>query len=128
MNSQDFLTKLTEQFPEHEQICRKHLEDYGKILLHVLAGDTIDISLSELLKKNDNLYKIREYCSFIEMMWRDGDDQVVNVVEVTILEYLSDYNEIWQRFGKHISSDFKSYINDEWLKKNVAVLHVQPLK
>ena len=127
MNAQDFISKLTEQFPEHEQTCRKHIEDYGKILLHVLAGDTINVPLAELLKKNDDLLKIRKYCNFIEAMWREGDDQVVNVVDVTILEYLSYYDDIWQDFGKYISSEFKSYINNDVLKNNVAMQQVKVL-
>ena len=127
MTTQGFLTKLTEQFPEHEQTCRKHVEDYGKILLHVLAGDTINVPLTELLKKNDNSPKIRAYCDFIEMMWREGDEQIINVVEVTILEYLSYYDDIWQNFGKYISSEFKSYINNDVLKNNVAMQQVKVL-
>ena len=127
MNAQDFLSQLTKQFPEHEQACREHIEEYGQILLHVLAGDTISMSLSALLKKNDDLLKIRKYCDFIETMWREGDDRVVNAVEVTILEFLSDDNGRWQEFGKYISSEFKAYINNDLLKSNVAMQHVKAL-
>lgn len=52
-------------------------------------------------------------------MWEKGDEAVCNVVDVTILERLSDEDTIWQRFGKLISSEFKCYINQEVLSKNL---------
>lgn len=48
-------------------------------------------------------------------MWKQGDDEIVNVVDVTILEGLSQEDESWQRFGKYISKEFIEYINfDLW--------------
>ena len=52
------------------------------------------------------------YCSFIEDMWLNGDENVVNIVEVTILERLSDDKSVWNKFGKHISNDFIRFINN----------------
>lgn len=56
---------------------------------------------------------IQLYCKAIEVMWKYGDDIVKNVVDVTILERLSDEEIIWERFGLFSSREFKNYINEE---------------
>lgn len=60
-------------------------------------------------------------------MWKYGDDAVKNVVDVTILERLSDEEIIWERFGLFISKEFKNYINEEVLKFNLMMDKVKPL-
>ena len=70
---------------------------------------------------------IQKYCKAIEAMWDSGDDAVVNVVDVTILERLSDEEDVWQRFGTFISDDFKNYINNEVLRLNIMMANVKPL-
>ena len=60
-------------------------------------------------------------------MWRYGDEAVKNVVDVTLLERLSDDEAVWLSFGKYISDDFKEYINEELLKDNIAMFHVGKL-
>ena len=56
-----------------------------------------------------------------------GDESVKNVVDVTILERLSDDHVIWQRFGKEISPAFKRYINEDLLKSNGMMNSVEKL-
>jgi hypothetical protein len=66
--------------------------------------------LVELLKRNNICAYVEIYCRTIELMWRYGDDAVKNVVDVTVLERLSD--------------DFKKYINEELLKGNIVMFLV----
>ena len=61
-------------------------------------------------------------------MWKYGDDSVRNVVDVTLLERLSDSEQGWQHFGKYISEDFKNYINAELLSNNIAMCGVSSIK
>lgn len=58
-------------------------------------------------------------------MWSQGDETIQNVVDVTILEYLSDDEEVWIHFGTYISDNFRNYINRELLKQNRAMWHVK---
>ena len=114
--------------PEGKKILEQHQKDYGDILLHLLAGDLISEPLIELLKYHaDRIDDIEMYCKAIEMMWRNGDDDVVNVIDVTILERLSDEECIWQRFGMFISEKFKEYINKEVLVNNLMMGGVSEL-
>ena len=110
------------------QVLEEHLKDYGEILLHVLAGDLVTEPLIDLLKYHkDNRIKIQSYCKAIECMWKVGNDYVVNVVDVTILERLQDDNEVWQSFGTYISEEMIRYINEEVIPQNVMMSNT-PLK
>ena len=60
-------------------------------------------------------------------MWQYGDEVVVNVVDVTILERLSDDAALWQRFGTYISEEFKTYVNTDVLVYNLMMGGVKPL-
>lgn len=89
---------------------RAHLDDYGEILLHIFASEQICEPLIDILKKSGNDNYIYIYCKAIEIMWKYGDDEVVNVVDVTILERLYDDADIWKKFSTIISDEFRKYI------------------
>ncbi len=80
-----------------------------------------------MLQKNDASNKVSAYCRFIEEMWRNGTEDVVNIVDVTIAERLSDDETVWSRFGKNISNEFKLYINENLIKSNIAMCGVKKL-
>ncbi len=93
-------------------------------------AEEINEPLIELLAKNEDIAKIKKYCGFIEDMWFLGDEAVKNVVEVTILERLTDDAALWQRFGGFISREFKGVINNEiiprfrvWLEVALLLYH-----
>ena len=110
------------------KILEQHQKDYGDVLLHLLSLDLIAEPLFELLKhQEDSVDDIEMYCKAIELMWDNGDDEVVNVVDVTILERLSDEDSIWQRFGTFLSDRFKKYINEEVLVYNLMMGGVKEL-
>ncbi len=95
------------------EALEEHLTDYGEVLLHIYASDEIGNPLFELLKNKGNEELIKIYSKVIELMWKYGEDPVVNVVNATLLERLSDDKDVWNSLGKYISDDFKQYINKE---------------
>lgn len=114
MKSEDcaeFLSTLTR---DGRAALENHIRDYENVLLHLLASELVSIPLIRLLKENHKSDdSIRIYAKAIEIMWKYGDEAVLNVVGVTILESLSDNKNIWQRFGTYISEEFKTYIKME---------------
>lgn len=128
MNIIDCANMLEELIPNGKQVLEEHIKDFDEILLHLLAGDLVTEPLITLLKHHmDRKDTIKIYCKAIEVMWKNGDEAVVNVVDVTILERLSDEEKVWQRFGTFISDEFKKYINEEVLKFNLMMGGVKPL-
>ena len=106
---------------------RETMKGFNYFADHIFYADCINNQLTELLRRNDDEELIRKYVNFIEHMWRDGDVTDVNVVDVTILEYLSDYGEVWHCLGKYISDEFRDYINNDVLLHNIATRHVAPI-
>ena len=119
--------ELIKEFPEKAEKVKRHEKDYGEILGHVLYAEEFNEPLIELLDKYIELEVIEKYCNFIEYMWKNGDEVVVNIVDVTIVERLSEEEDIWNKFGKNISQEFKEYINKELIPANIIMNEVNPL-
>ena len=120
---------LRDILPNGEKEYAEHLKDFGEILLHILALELITEPLIELLKQSEeNAGLIQIYCKVIELMWIHGDEAVVNVVDVTILERLSDDEETWEKFGTYVTNDFRQYINNDVLTKNLMMMGVSRLE
>ncbi|MBQ8983887.1 MAG: hypothetical protein IJ079_09910 [Lachnospiraceae bacterium] len=120
---------LADVLPNGEKVLEEHLMNYGEVLLHVLASELITEPLIESLNHSDrNAELIEIYCETIELLWLHGDDLVVNVVDVTVLERLSDNHETWKRFGTYITEDFKQYINEDVLINNLMMSGVMRLE
>lgn len=82
---------LAKVLPNGEALLKEHNRKYGEVLLHVLASEMITEPLIKLMEHSDkNTSLIELYFSTIKFMWNHGNDDVVNVVEVTILERLTD--------------------------------------
>lgn len=128
MDSETMIQYFLEIFPEYKKTYLEHLKDYGELLQHVFYSETINVPLFELLQISRNVELIERYCNMIEYMWRNGNDSIVNVVDVTVLERLSDDADVWQNFGKHISKSFKTQINDEWVVEKRKWLNIEFLR
>lgn len=124
MNEKECANRIIETFPEYREFLLRHIKSYGDVLLHIFVIETIIEPLVLLLEQN---LDTKVYCDLIESMWKNGDDSVRNVVDVTILEQLSDNDVVWQRFGKNISQSFRDDINNEVLVQNMMMVHVKPL-
>lgn len=110
------------------QKLEEHKKDFGEVLLHVYAADEIGNPLFELLHNQEENNKVIILCKTIELMWKYGDDSVRNIVDVTLLERLSDDEKVWNHFGRYISEGFIKYINDDLLRSNIAMCGVKPIE
>ena len=78
-------------------------------------------------KRMRKIEKIKKYCTFIEYMWKNGNNEVVNIVDVTIIEKLSIDGVIWSNFRNFISNEFKEYINTDLISNNIMMKDVKKL-
>lgn len=106
-----------------KKVLDEHIECFGGILLHVLSAALVHEKLIELLKNENSDKKLIEiYIVLIQLMWEMGDEKIVNVVNVSILERLFDNEEVWNRFWNLISSEFKNYIDEVALRKQGSLI------
>ena len=123
MNKED-CARIMQELPKGRLICEMHRSDYSGIFLQVLAADVIGKPLYNLLRKNGNCELIERYCDVIEQMWREGDQEVIQVLEMTILEHLSEDAAVWE----YISDAFRSYVNEEVMEGNIMMSGVEKLE
>ena len=119
----DFLTL----FPEYRAHFHEEMRDSCCFPDHIFYADTINLPLIDLLKRNDDPVQIKKYVDFIEHMWRDGDESDLNVISVTVLEQLSDDQDVWRCLGTYISEEFRDFINHDVLVHNIAMRHVKTI-
>ena len=124
MSGQELIEEFPALFPEYNDHYREHIAYYGELLLHVFCSEVINIPLFDLLKKNNDSDQIKKYVEFVDHMRLDGDEAARNVVDVTILERLSDDKNVWNNLSSRISEDFRDYINKQ-LIENCAMCHVK---
>lgn len=128
MNKEECALYVSALYDNGKELLDRHIEDYdGDILLHVFVPDLVCTSLIECIRASDE-EGLSRYCDCIEKMWREGDSEVLNVVEVSVLERLADDDIIWQTFGRHISDGFRSFINTDFIPRNTHWLNIAKLE
>ncbi|MBR1555353.1 MAG: hypothetical protein IJ644_08185 [Oscillospiraceae bacterium] len=129
LDKDQFAELFMQEFPEQKEKALEDIEFFGEVLGHVFYTNMLfhEPDLRELLKENQNPELIRKYCRFIERLWLDGDDAVINIVCVSILEMLFDDEKIWFTFGKYISNDFIRFINTDAIPNNILMTQVPHL-
>lgn len=103
-----YARKYVEIFPEYKIQLEEHLEDYGELLGHVFFGDIINYDLVELLTTEVDLDRIKKVFDFINDTYANGEEDMQNVIVVTILEYLGDDPIILKKSFKYLSNELKN--------------------
>ena len=120
-----FALALAERFPEFRMAYQEHLEDYGEILGHVFFN-VLHRALVPLLKINEDGEKIRGYIGFLEDMYANGDEDVRNIVEVTILEVLGDDETVLRNAFTYFSEELmlaSQSIEKGWGRRDIRIWH-----
>ena len=128
MNKQEMAEYIVAIFQNCEAYYKEHLADFKSVLPHVFAIETINVPMKAEFEVNAQSEIFNKYCRLIQHLWKSGDEEVRNAVDVTILESISDNILMWEAFGENISFEFKKYINEELLTKNIVMGHVDRLK
>ncbi len=123
MTKEYFAQELVRRFPEYQRAYEDHLEAYGKVLGHVFFCE-INPVLSKLLRANQDCAQIRRYMDFLEDMYRNGDDEVKNIVTVTLLEYLGDDETVLRNAFSHFSEELmeaSKAVEASWGRRDIRL-------
>lgn len=125
MTKEHFAEELVRRFPEYREVYEDHLNAYGEVLGHVFFCELNPI-LSSLLRENQDRARIRRYIDFLEEMYREGDGDVRNIVQVTILEYLGDDETVLRNAFEYFSEELmlaSQAVEAGWGRREIRIYH-----
>jgi hypothetical protein len=101
-------------FPELKRMVENQIAfwETEEVPAHCLYGDTFNLYLSALLHYNQETDMIRRIFVFYEFLATEGDAEVQNLVQTTLLEYLWDYSHIYQR-ALSFMGEYTRKLNEE---------------
>lgn len=119
----DMAAMVVKQFPEQMDKIEESKDLDNKLLGHIFAAYAISQPMEKLFYSDRD--KFSRYCDLIEELWRYGDDEVQNIIDVTILEDLNTGDlDVWKGLGDYFGEEFKNYINDELIHTNIVMRNV----
>ena len=125
--SKEFFARKLDELPEFEGAYQEHLAYYGELLGHVFFGEeTLLGALERLLPANEDRARIRQYIDFVEDMYANGDDDVQNIVGVTILECLGDDETVLRNAFSYFSEELmraSQSIEKGWGRRDIRIWH-----
>ncbi len=125
--SKEFFAQKLDELPEFEGAYQEHLTYYGELLGHVFfGGETLLGALERLLPANEDRARIRQYIDFVEDMYANGDDDVQNIVGVTILECLGDDETVLRNAFSYFSEELmraSQSIEKGWGRRDIRIWH-----
>lgn len=88
---------IIKYIPEmHDKICNIELSD-SEHLPHLLFEQAFNQLTVTLLRQYDNKLLLKKIFDFYELLAEYGDEEVKNLLQVTLLEYLWDDREVYSR-------------------------------
>ena len=104
MEYKDLAIHFTDVFEEYKPILQEHIEYNGEILNHVLFGECNDYFI-ELIGKDKDVHKIQKLFVFLELMATSGDNDVKELLSVTILARLGDSKKLLKTAYKYMGTE-----------------------
>lgn len=86
MDKEEFCSAYVAWFPENEERYREHKRGNFPIFCSMyFLVFAVNIPMAEAYEGKDRA-GFEKFCSFIEYAWRKADDEVLNVLDTTVLE------------------------------------------
>jgi hypothetical protein len=113
ITSENLSGKLVAAVPEFAPVLEEHQKDYGEVLNHVLFGDLV--RFVEKAEGRGDWELIDRSLAFLEEALASGDEQVVNVIEVSFVENLepwtSEHEAVFSRFPARLRATLEAQRN-----------------
>ncbi|KQL34415.1 hypothetical protein [Psychrobacillus sp. FJAT-21963] len=111
MEYKDLAIHFTDEFEEYKCDLQEHIEFYGETLNHVFFGEYTNYFL-ELIGKEKDIPKIKNLFDYLELMATSGDDDVKDLLSVTILAQLGDSKMLLKNAYKYMGSQTRKASNE----------------
>lgn len=107
MNFNDLAKHFTENFKEYKPLLQEHMDFNDEVLNHVFFGECNEYFV-ELIGKEKDIQKIKALFDFFERMATQGDDDVKELLSVTILARLGDSKKLLQTAYKYMGTETRN--------------------
>jgi hypothetical protein len=116
MNYNNMKGILLFEFPELKERYIEVSDSYDFLELgsHVVYGDLLNKYVINLLIENKDIQAIKKVFDFYERMATCGDEKVLNVLQVTLLEYLCDRKLAYENAKKYLGEGTIKIIKETW--------------
>lgn len=111
MEYKNLAAHFTGEFEEYKRYLQEHIEFNGEILNHVFFGECSNYFI-ELIGKERDIPKLKELFNYLELMATSVDDEVKELLSVTILAQIGDSKEILKKSYKYMSSETMKASNE----------------
>lgn len=101
---ESFAKEFIKAFPEYKAQFLEHLDTYEEFLGHVFFGDVLNMDLINLISGGSDQERLKRLFDFMERMMREGNNDVQNIITVTILERLGDDSEILKEAYRYMGT------------------------
>lgn len=99
MKYEHVISEFLKDFPEYFSMYKEHINLNEEELPHVFFGETLNEDLPQLIMIN-NIKKLEKIFNFLERMSLEGDQNVKDLLSVTILARLGDEPDLL-KYAKH---------------------------
>lgn len=110
MDVMDAINILIDEFKDLKPVLQEHLDFYEELLPHVYFGECNEFFISYI--NEDNPQMLQRLFGVFEIMATEGNDQVKNILCVTILERLGDDRNVLNIARKYMGKETRK-LSDE---------------
>ena len=86
IKSEEFIKSMLDFFPSTKEEYRKNTKEYYEGLDTVIIEDIFMPELINILGRNENIELIRKIFKYFEEVSCYGDDYLINIFSITVLE------------------------------------------
>lgn len=102
INTDQFFQKMLKYFPYLETEYIKNIDRYGELLSTVVIEDIFMPEIIQIIKKDTEISKLTELFDYLEMVVELGDEKLINIISVTMLEILGNDRDVLNLARKYM--------------------------
>lgn len=102
ISSEDFFNQMLLFFPSTQSEYIKMKFEYGELFETIVVENVFMPIIIELLRKKEDIMKLEEIFDYFEEVSVHGDEYLVNIFVITVLEILGNDKKILEEAKKYM--------------------------